>query len=535
MMRAANLKGPAIIIAAMIAGANAHAGTTEDLSAAYTLYKKGAYTQALTTLSKVQGDTDTNAMVAYWGGLCHARLQSFDRAAEKFRTADRLGSKAEDLDYELGQALYAIQDMRAAREAFKRSAAKKYKPAASQYYVGFTNSVLEEPDAALAAYELIQELPDDDNVRQSALYQIAEIKRSRAERISDAKEQKRVLREFVVPAYNKTIDCDNESDVGMQAARRLAELRPKVGSTIPRFINGISIPARSWFVKPSQEMKYDTNVVTEADEAVTTISRKQSWISKTAVFGKYEHIFDRTWVLSPEMDASYTYHLNRDVANVYQNDNVSLTGSLKNRAEYLLFAFQSATMLDFDFNQIWQNWQQKGTLPYYSRYYNLTLSQRMRLFGTGNTTLAFNYKVYQHHDETQHAIDPGATLSHNFKFTRSISLLQILGFNYKDAKSNAYDEMAVKLTSSFNALGFFGLVKSLDFSTSLDFKIIDTLESKNTRGYEKFIAPSVQLTYNLGSHFYASGSYAYTRNISKDTQNYAYSKHVVGGAAGWRF
>ena len=105
----------------------------KELAAAYDAYSKGDYSGAMTLLNKV--DTaekqELNATVRYWKGLCRARMQMFDKAIINFNKANELGSKAADIDYELGQAHYASGNLEQAQAHFKKSAKRGFKKSVS--------------------------------------------------------------------------------------------------------------------------------------------------------------------------------------------------------------------------------------------------------------------------------------------------------------------------------------------------------------------------------------------------------------------
>ena len=136
-----------IAVSLLIAG-QCFAAAGENLAVIYGLYKQGAYSLAIEKLTRFKAETKTRAVAEYWIGLCQNRLQSFDAAIISFNNAIKAGINAEDIYYELGQAYYATKDLRAARETFRRSIAKGFKPGPSYYYVGFTSQVLEDYEVA---------------------------------------------------------------------------------------------------------------------------------------------------------------------------------------------------------------------------------------------------------------------------------------------------------------------------------------------------------------------------------------------------
>ena len=227
-----------------------------EFSQIYALYKKGVYAQAIEALTALEKKSNAG-INEYWLGLCYARLQNFESSSQHFEKASRLGFQAEDLDYELGQALYATGKIKPAQEAFKRSKEKKYKVGPSLYYIGYIQQSLEDYQGALNSYNEIQKSKEDpDHIKQSALLQVAEIRFTQA---SGAKDK---LRTEIIPIFRKVRDFDATTPIGLQAQRRIQEIYQTISAAIPRFKNGSPISAQPGYLKFSEDFKYDSNVIT---------------------------------------------------------------------------------------------------------------------------------------------------------------------------------------------------------------------------------------------------------------------------------
>ena len=115
-------------------------------------FKSGQYSKALIILGKnnlIQFDLGEKS---YLEGLCYAKLQEYDKAISKFEIAIKNENKNSDLDYEYGQALYAANELKKARNAFSASAAKKFNTPASIYYIAHISQILEEFPSAIENY-----------------------------------------------------------------------------------------------------------------------------------------------------------------------------------------------------------------------------------------------------------------------------------------------------------------------------------------------------------------------------------------------
>ncbi len=514
----------------LILTTQAYADAKGELTHAYGLYKKGAYPQALDALKRVPTQPQTAATVQYWSGLCYSRLQNFSEAIAAFRKAAQLGSTAEDLNYELGQALYASQDLKPAREAFRKSAAQGFKPTASIYYIGFSSQLLEEHGAALAAYDAIQGMGDDpEKVKQAALLQKAEVKFAQAELEKNSKSKDQTIRNIVIPAFEKANTYDATTGTATHARARIAELRKRIGDETEPLANGTRASARPWNLKLTQDFKYDTNVVIQANESLLSVSDKASFFSKTSINGSYEFVTGKRWVFTPEVDAYLTRYLNRTEPRVFENDSLSLSPALRTRHEHQMFNAAAATLIDFEGNYLIRDYRRDHSFPYYSRSYNLVVGERLKLFLPGSTTIKANFKIFGNQDEQQNALNPGITLTQNVQLKPTTGLSFTLGFDMNDAKVDTYDRTNFRFTP---VLSLVSLFFETDVNASLDLTLTDTLGGG--RGYEKTITPSLTATKRLNKHIGLGVNYTFTRNISQDKANYDYTKHAFGIALSYR-
>ncbi len=514
--------------------ANSGIDIKKEMLQIYPIYNKGAYSEAVDALNKINAiHSSDRALLLYWKGLCYNHMLAYAQAIPAFQGAVKLGAKYNDLQYEMGQALYANQQLKSAREAFKKSAAQGYKKGASTYYVGFISQILEDYTTAANAYQSIQGFQDDpENVKQAALFQISEMEVALIEKEIDLDKKKLKLKKKVFPALSKVIDYDRFTPIAEQARQILSNLKKQMGADeISKFHNGVPMAINRWYIKSSQDIKYDTNVLTKADQSLLQISNTGSGLSKTEVYSKYEYVLDRRWALAPEIDMAYMKYFNQEEPLVFQNDNLSITSAIRTRLEHVYSNAPAAMNFDMEFNLLLRDWQQDHSLPFYSRFYNFTLGERVSFFKVGSTILSVNMKLYSNEDVGQNALNPAITLTQNFKVGRMNGLSVTLSSDYNRARDDYWDRIDYRLTTSLNLPVW---VEKIDFSFIFDFMFVNTMNQFATRGYEKTINPSILLTRSLSNNLYINLNYSYTKNISLDLQNYAYSKSVMGLGVGCR-
>jgi tetratricopeptide (TPR) repeat protein len=502
----------------------AFADAKSELSKTYALYKKGAYPQAIQLLSQIKGDNETQALTEYWTGLCHARMQQFDKAIPRFKLASQLGTKIEDLDYEMGQALYASQDLKSAREAFQRSLAKKYKLGASTYYAGFISQMLEEYPKALLYYKEIQNIEEDvDKVKQPALFQISEVRLVMAELTKDPTAKRERVLNVVLPSYKRVVAFNSSTPVAEQATARINEINHRYGVAQQSSVGS---------TKVSMDTKYDSNVVTQADEAVTQVSNTGSFTQKVAANASFKLPFDIPVSITPDIAMSYTLHLNRAAPSVYQNDNLAMTPAIRTKYDHSVLGNVASALFDFEMNYMLRDYRQEHGLPFYSRYFNFVLGERVKLFSFGSTIAKANFKLYSSYDEGQNAIDPGISLTQSISAPGNTGISVTYSMDYNRASDATNDRMTYRLSPSINMPQLFW---EIDLNAALDLTVLDTRNQKATRGWEKAISPSLTATRQFGPSLFGNLNYAYTKNISADKENYAYSKHVTGLGLSYKF
>ncbi len=504
-----------IIFCFFVLSALAFSAEQDALKDIYVLYKKGAYTQALDALNKVKGVNSPQATVAYWKGLCHSRLQQFDLAGREFVNAYKLGSQSEDLYYEMGQAFYAANDLEKSEKAFIRSAKYEYKAGASYYYLGHINQTMEKHKQALEYYKKVDELPyDDDKVKQAALFQIGEIYLAMSDKVRNENTRKKVIRDKIIPQYEKARAYESGTQVATQAEYRIREVRHKyLGET----------GSKPWRVNISQKIQYDTNVVTEADEATVKLSDTASIISTTGVSGKYKLQTGR-FEFAPYIKGDLNFHSRRTVPDVYQNDELSSETGLKNYFKHSFGAVPGTLYFSPELSYIVRDYTQSHKLSFYSWSMLGSLKEEIKIFTTGESFLKVQYKYLINHDNGYSAKTPSVSIGQTVSLSGLVSLDFALSGDFQRAEDRSNDLYTYKLNTSSM---FRDIIQDFVFRPSFNFTVTDTRNQSATRGTELTYSPTFVVIYQLSDSFKPELSYTWTKKTSDDTVNYAYSKHLV--------
>lgn len=495
---------------------NSALANSKQLAEVYALYKKGAYSKAIEKLHRISGDQKTRATVAYWKGLCRAKTQEYDKAAINFERAEKLGSTAQGLYYELGQAHYANQRLEAAIRAFRKSVKANYKKGASAYYLGYLNQTLENYDRAIGYYDRLQKLKgDEDKVKQPALFQKAEILLLKSEK-KDKEKAKRAVKEEVIPQLEKTIEYNEKTALAIQAKSRIRQLKRKYLNERPG--------SKPWGGRISQKFKYDSNVTTEADEALVQVSDKDSIITVTSLSGNYKFQFGK-WRVTPSLVSTLDWHINRrTVSSVYQNDQLVTTFTPKVRRSHTFLGKKFQLQIDPELGYTVRDYTKTHTLRWYQRYFSLKVGERMNLWEIGATTVSVKYKMLTSQNPAFSANTPSLSLDQNFKLNQNYSLSVTVSADWQTAESDTNDLYTYK---AVNALTIKNLIPEVTVRPSFSFTLYDTRNQSVTRGTEKGINPSIKFTKKFGRKISTHIDYAYTKRISLAKSTYQYTKHVV--------
>jgi hypothetical protein len=485
--------------------------------------------EAATTIRS--SDPATTGAVSFFVASAYAKMQAFDKALPFFREAEKNRHDAPSLHYDFGQAYYASQKLKDAEAEFRLSLKAGFKVGASAYYIGFIRQTIEDKKTAYEFFDRIQKMKtDDDGVKQAAMLQMAELKNDEAKEIQDKKKRLAMLEKTIKPLYESVRDFNSEGAAADQARTKLAEIQAQLDADAPRFRNGVPYPRKAYSVSLSQTYGYNSNVITQADDTLLAVSHKDSWVSATSMFAKYQFNWREMFSFTPELANSLTLHSRRTEPKVYQNDNVSISPALRTKYEHTSRGQPATALLDAEFNLMLRDYNQAHQFPFYQRYYGLNIGERVKWFETGTTTVKAGIKLNENYNPARNSYAPAFSFQQNFKIMKTYDLSNTLSADYLHARDDTNDEKNYKLRSSISLTH---LIEKIDVNPSLTIGIKDTVKQRPTRGIEKLINPAVGLSRELFSHLDGTFDYSFTRNISHATATYQYSQQEAKMGVSW--
>ena len=522
------------------------AQTPNILANAFKQFRLGSYREALKILKQVKGDNKTLSTRFYLEGLCHNRLQSYNLAVSSFQKALPLGHLAEDFHYEYGQALYANNALEKARDMFRASYKLPYKAEHSLYYMAYISQLLEQYRMAISAYKrLVSEVGSDKNLLQAAYFQWGEsgmamlgpnISANQKEKDKKINPQvQKIVHRRVLPLFRKAISIDPKSSLAGDINKRIAIVQKHYRLDPNLMRNGRYLPEKRWNVEFSQEVLHDSNITFTAEQAqVPEISKEDSFVFESSLRTSYVGRFRDFLVITPELELRKSIHSEREKPKVYKNDSHSIDLGIENSFEHFLFGRPSSFLLEWDYQNNARDRNEQKDVSKYAQAHTLSFGEKFQFFNFGKTTFKLKYKDY----ETYH--DPD-----NDNKTYSLSLNQIgyilsgkiWSFFFQTDLIDNYNNDAYS-TNSYLVRGDY-IHTNLFFQTNLNLALTvaltDTKQQKSTRGTEKRYSPSLTFSRRIGKNFSLSASFEYTKNISKDKENYQYSKNVAGMELSYRF
>lgn len=495
----------------------------ELLSEAMKDYKLGSYRSMVEKLEKFKPNKKQVATKHYLLGIAYNRLQDYDKAALELEKASVLKSDAPDLWYELGQACYADNELTKALDAFKRSALKKYKEVESLYYTAHIAQILEKYKEAKNGYAALIKHPQvDPELAQAARFQLGEVLLAMAEARDDST---RLVETYVLPQMQEAQESDPKSELASEINSRVKEIKIRYGLDPNRLRNGRVLPEKRWNISFQQEMNYDDNVTLATDVPTAAATQKESYIFDSTLDARYLASYKGLYTIEPTVRINQKKYSESSEPTVRQNDSYDITAGSLFKYEHKYKDQPASLGLGLEYKYIARDRLQQKNRIFFARSTTFSLSESLRLTSYGDSTFRFKYKDYNAFQDALNnttitlAADQLMILKNGTLFIFLVNA-DFISVENENNSTNSYLFRVDHLRPNF--IGNFTL------SAGLSLTLLDTKEQSNARGTEKTINPSLKLIKKLNQYTSMQITYDYTKNTSKDTTRYEYSKNVFG-------
>jgi tetratricopeptide (TPR) repeat protein len=488
-------------------------------------FKSGQYSKAISSLLKLAPNETLDGQKNFLIALSFSKLQEYDKAITHFDLAIKEHNTNEDLYYEYGQALYAANELKAARNAFSESANKKFNVPASIYYVAHISQLLDDYIQAKDNYSLlIKNQETDPKIKQIARFQLAEtLLLLMREKNMPKEELEKQVEKYILPLMKQALISDKTTPVAFEITNRIQELEKEFDLDPNTLKNGRRISPKRFSAYVSQKVKFDDNISNTNEENIVLPTHKESYIFETEAYAKYDFVLKKRIIITPEARINFSYNTDQDSPEVFQNDAYLLFVNLKNKFEHKVKNNPASFLLDLEYSSTNKDWNQTHKREAYSKNKNIGIGESFSYFSFGDTSLKIKRKSLTGESEainsTTYTIsaDQSMVLRSHHLLIALLEVSLIDNFNNTSSSTNTYMTRFDYLIPEIMPKYTLGLALATTFT--------DTLEQKDTRGTELTLNPSIDLSKEVSDKMKISVNYDFTKNKSK-LSDYSYQKNV---------
>ena len=477
------------------------------------LYKDAKYEEALDALKEVKEDALAPKDRFYYLAITLSKLLNYDQAIEEFKSAIKAGCTNKALQYEYGQALYANNDLRNARDAFIISSNKKYNYIPATYYIAYISELLDEHTLAKHNYVKIIKDPNvDTHMHQVALFQYGKIllellrKQDRA-LIYLERDVTKNIPKYVLPILNKAYDLNPDAEIASEIKKLIKDLTKEFSLDANIMANGRRVSKNRRYTSFTSRIKHDDNWYSTGRGVA---------YQEHEIYTKYMIVRDKRIITTPDIRITNTKFINQRDSNIYGKDSFGVYTNLKNRIEHKAYDQPASAIFDFDFSKTYKDIYKEHSYKPYARNFGWAFGELYNYFNAGETTIKF--KVSDSKDMTDRSYN---TLTNTLSFDQNIYVNQgqqllalsasasqlIYKYNH-DKNYNTYSLSATYL--------IFEILPDSTLTLGMSLSVNDPKMERETRGYEPTYNPSIDFSTTFFDFLNASINYNYNNTVSKD-------------------
>ncbi len=501
-----------------------YAQEAKKLDAFYLQFRTGNYQTALQELELLEGDQKFEATLHYLKALTYKNMQQHPEAIPHFKKAIRLGKKSEDLFFEYGQSLFAVNELEKAKRAFRISFKKGFKRDISLYYLAHIGELLEDHQSVKTNYlKLLKDDEADKDMQQIAYLRLAELIYNRAK---DKFYVQNYIANYIVPLLDKGHEIDPDSNTAKDIESRYDEILLKHNMHPLLLENGRMLSRHANTITYTQQVQQDDNVTLISDAPAASVETTD--IASTIVNSEFYYarrfVGGRHFVFTPELRLSHSEYLNDTNPEVYQNNSYGISPALRGSYNFSWNKKRAELLFELEHNYTARDKNQEGSRTFFGRSTTYTLGLRNKFFGNGDTTV----KLRQRNLSSFSDAISGATTTLYLDqiFIREnghiIVGLFITDLYRPNDENNATDSYLFRLDYLMPRL-FWGI----DFNWSASVTMLDT-KLQEERGVERNMTLGLKIQRRFTNHWRLGLTFNRTQNDSGDEINFSYTKTVTG-------
>lgn len=514
---------PLIIIILIIQFSNIHASKS-DIKKAADFLNEGDYDSMIQVLER-NSNKDIIILRAkhYFLGIAYARNQDFEQAIRNFSLAIKYKNQKPDLYYELGQALYAMNELDKAQKSFSTSANNGFKESQSHYYIAHIAQLLEKSKMAKEFFiKVINNPKTTIDLKQVARFQLSETLLTMARKTQDVK---KFVELHVLPQFEKALQVKNTGPTAVDILKRIKSIQDEFGLNPTKFVSGKALPKKSLSIFASQNIGYNNNFTLTDDLPGNVQSKEDTFISETNIEASYLFIMKRKYTIEPGLAISHTVHSERDNSAVFSADEYEIRPSLDFTLAHKQFN-NPATLylnLNYDYRAL-DNRQQKNRV-FNNRTYTYELGNRFKYFNFGTSNIKVRQRVFRSFNPAL-SVDTTTIGADQLVVKGGKVYLFLLNLDlarFTQADTNDNDTLLLRTDYIWPSI-----LPNLSLNLALSYTFISYKNSATdaSQGVEKILSPSFKITRDITDRFAVDVEYIYTKNTS-DAQSRNYTSHLT--------
>jgi tetratricopeptide (TPR) repeat protein len=489
----------------------------------YKFYRSGEYLNAVHSLEKITGGRELEGKKSYLTGLCYKNLQDFANAQIFFKKSIQIGNKSEDLFYEYGQVLYAINDLDKAYKAFQISFKKGFRPAHSLYYMAHVSEILENPQGIKKNYlKIIKDKESELYLRQVAYLRLGEVIYGRTKGKANAENY---VIKYIIPLWDKGIKLDAKSKTASEIEERKDQVLLEYNRHPLMMINGKRLSKKSKTLSIEQTIAYDDNVTLVSEgSSSSNATFFPSYIYTTDLFGSFRMVLARRFIMTPEFKYSYLYYSDQETRDVSQNDSYVAAPAIRTNWEDSFGSKQATFIFDFEYNYTARERLEADQKIFFSRFGTFILGEKIRFTKRGETTFKIKKKSFTSFDSASNSDTTTFSVDQVWVTNKKnifIGLFQYDGTTVETATSST-DSFLFRI-DFLSPNAFWGMTFSAN--TSLTFLSYTDASESELRGVEKLFTAGLKVIKRWNKNWILTLAYDYNKNMS-ELETSEYSKNI---------
>ncbi len=488
-------------------------------------FKTGKYIGAIGLLEKLPSTETLDGQKHYLIALCYSKLQEYDKAIIHFELATKENNSKDDLYYEYGQALYAANELKAARKAFIESVNKKYNTSASIYYVAHISQLIDDYQTAKENYFLLIKDQDTEvKIKQIARFQLAEtLLIMLREQVKEKNNLEYEVKKYILPLMNQAFATDKSTPLSFEISTRIQEIEKEFNLDPNLLANGRKISPKRYSAYFSQKIKFDDNISLTNEENNILPTKKESFIFESEAYAKYDFVIKKTIITSPEIRISFVKNSDQDSSEVYTNDAYSIYTNLKNKFEHKINSKPASFLFDFEYAKTNKDWNKIHKREPYSKNLNYGIGEAFNYFIFGDTSFKLKRKSLMGESEAINNTTYSISADQSVSLQSKNLLIALIEINFV----NNYNNTSSSTNTFLGRIDYLipEIMPKYTLGFALSSTLTDTLEQSETRGTELTLNPSVDLSKEVNDKMKISINYDFTKNKSK-LSDYTYQKNV---------